>query len=85
MIAHKLFSTGFTQIILRAVVFFPVSYYVGTATVRAIEFYVDRHSFIVSLFVLPVSSYFVYHHRKLYSTLFYLSMERIAREPNKSF
>jgi 5-methylthioribose kinase len=49
-----LFPAGFTKIILWAVAFFPVPYYVRILTVGAIEFYFDCHSYIVSLFVLTV-------------------------------
>jgi hypothetical protein len=54
MIADTLFSAGFTKIILSAVAFFAVPHYVWAMTVRAIEFYGDYHSFIVSLFALTV-------------------------------
>ena len=41
MIANKLSAAGFAQIILRAVVFFTVSYYLGAVAVGAKEFYAD--------------------------------------------
>ena len=54
-IAYKLFPACFTKIILRPVAFFPVPYYGRAVTVRAIEFYTDKHSFIVSLFASLLS------------------------------
>jgi hypothetical protein len=58
-IADRLFTAGFAKIILSAVVFFAISYYVRTMAVGTIKFYVDYHSFIVFLFVLTV---FLFHH-----------------------
>jgi hypothetical protein len=44
MIADKLTIAVFTAVILFAVVFFPVSGYVGAMAMRAIDVYGDGHS-----------------------------------------
>jgi hypothetical protein len=68
MAADELTSAlGTEVIILFAVVFFPVSVYVGAMATEALDFYGYYHDFIVFLCVPVVFtslSYFVDHHQK---------------------
>jgi hypothetical protein len=66
LVADKLASAVFTEVILFALAFFPVSGYVGGMAMGALDFYGYEHDFIVFLCVPVVSippSYFVDHHQ----------------------
>jgi hypothetical protein len=52
MVADKLTKTGFTQIILLAVGFFPVFLYICTLARRAMEYYFDNHNPKITLYFL---------------------------------
>jgi hypothetical protein len=65
MVSDELTTASGTPVILFAVAFFPVSGYVMTMAMGALDFYGYLHDFIVFLCVPIVStplSYFVDHH-----------------------
>ena len=53
-IAYALFPVSFTKIMLGVITFLPISYYIGTITMRADEFAERFHSVFIALFVLAV-------------------------------
>jgi hypothetical protein len=66
MVTDELTTALGAKVILFAVAFFPVSGYVMTMAMGALDFYGDCHNFIVFLCVPIVStplSYFVDHHK----------------------
>jgi hypothetical protein len=74
MAADELATAVFTEVILFVVVFFPVSDYVRTMAMGAIDVYDDTHSsyyHLLSSLPFPYSSYFVDHHQSFYVIPYY--------------
>jgi hypothetical protein len=73
MVAYKLAAAVFADEVLFSLAFFPVPGYVLTMAKRAIDLYIDLHSFIVSSLVLFVISRSSIHHTFWITSLFSLA------------
>jgi hypothetical protein len=75
MLTDKLATAVFTEILLMAVVYFPVSDYGTSPALGAFEFYGDLHSSI-ALLLFPVS--YLFHHTLWITSLIFIKRGQMS-------